>query len=120
NWRLLDCNSLVEKMRMRLKAMESGNVSATTRTMVNPEILGLMGKLATLWGDPPKRAYRRIPTEGTVAICVGMKAVSHFVSLEPKDPEAENTMLKSGITVPMRRPQFGEATDMPVFEYDVV
>jgi hypothetical protein len=120
NWRLLDCNALVEKMHLRLKAMESGNVSATTRTMVNPEMLALLGRLAILWGDPPKRAYRRIPTEGTVAICVGMKAVTHFVSLEPKDPEAEKAMLKNGITVPMRRPDFGEATDMPVFEYDVV
>lgn len=120
NWRILDCNPLVEKLRLRLKAMETGNVSATTRSLVNPEVLALLGRLAILWGDPPKRAYRRIPTEGTVAICVGMKAVSHFVSLEPKDPEAEKAMLKSGITVPMRRPDFGEATDMPVFEYDVV
>lgn len=121
NWRLLDCNPLVDRMRARLNAMETGNVSATTRSMAGPEMMALMAKLVTLWGDPPKRAYRRTPAEGTVAICVGMKAVSHFVSLEPKDPDAEAAMLKRGITVPMRRPDFGDATESaPVFEYDVV
>jgi hypothetical protein len=120
NWRLLDCNPLVDKVRMRLKAMETGNVSATTRTMVSPEVVALLGRLVTLWGDPPKRAYRRIPAEGTVAICVGMKAVTHFVALEPKDAEAEKANLRNGITMPMRRPDFGEGTDMPVFEYKVV
>jgi hypothetical protein len=120
-WRLLDCNPLVDKMRLRLNAMETGNVSATTRSMAGPETLALLRKLITLWGDPPKRAYRRVPATGTVAICMGLKAVTHFVSLEPRDPEAEKEMLQRGITVPMRRPDFGEGTDStPVFEYDVV
>ena len=64
--------------------------SATTRSLAGPDTLALLAKLVTLWGDPPKRSNRRDPTEGTVAICVGLKAVAQFVALEPKDPEARS------------------------------
>ena len=120
NWRLLDCNPLVEKVRLRLNALETGNVSATMRNAANPEMLGLLRKLTTLWGDPPKRAFRRDPSDGTVAICVGLKAVSQFVALEPEDPASEQSMLKRGITVPLKRPDFSELQETPVFEYDIV
>jgi hypothetical protein len=120
NWRILDCNPIVDKVRMRLGALESGNVSATMRSAAGPELLSMLRKLITLWGDPPKRAFRRNPSEGTVAICVGLKAVSHFVALEPKDPEGEQAILKRGITVPLKRPDFGDLEEMPVFEYDIV
>ena len=120
NWRLLDCNALVDKIRMRLNALETGNVSATTRSLVGPDSLALLAKLITLWGDPPKRANRRDPTTGTVAICVGLKAIAQFVALEPKDPEGEKELLKRGITVPLQRPDFSEVAEVPVFEYDLV
>ena len=120
NWRLLDCNPLVDKVRMRLNAVETGNVSATTKSLVTPDTLALLKKLVMLWGDPPKRANRRDPAEGSVAVCVGLKAVSWFVALEPKDAQAEKAMLQQGITVPLQRPDFSEAADMPVFEYDIV
>ena len=120
NWRLLDCNPIVEKVRMRLNAIETGNVSATTRSAASPELVALLRKLVTLWGDPPKRAFRRNPSEGTVAICVGMKAVSQFIAMEPKDPAADQSVLKRGITVPLQRPDFSELAETPVFEYDIV
>jgi hypothetical protein len=62
----------------------------------------MLGRLATLWGDPPKRSSRRNPSDSSVAICVGIKAVSHFVSFEPKmDAAAEAEALKRGITMPL-------------------
>ena len=120
NWRLLDCNPIVEKVRMRLTAIETGNVSATMRSAASPDLVALLRKLVILWGDPPKRASRRNPSDGTVAICVGLRAVSQFVAMEPKDPAAEQAMLKRGITMPLQRPEFGELGEASVFEYDIV
>jgi hypothetical protein len=62
----------------------------------------LLPKLISLWGDPPKRTSRRDAMETTVAICIGLKAVSHYVSLEPKiDPHAEAEKIRQGITIPL-------------------
>jgi hypothetical protein len=119
NWRLLDANPIAEKLRAKKQAAETGNVSATTSRALGPDGLALLAKLITLWGDPPKRAHRRNPGESTVAICVGLKAVSHFVSFEPKVDEAD--ALKRGITMPlMALPTDDASQPIPVFEWDVV
>lgn len=122
NWRLLDANPIVEKLRAKKQAAETGNVSATTRNALGPDGLALLAKLITLWGDPPKRAHRRNPGESTVAICVGLKAVGHFVSFEPRmDAEAQAEALKRGITMPLvALPTDDAAQPIPVFEWDVV
>ena len=122
NWRLLDANPIVDKLRAKKLAAETGNVSATMSKAMGPDGLALLGKLVTLWGDPPKRSERRNPTESTVAICVGLKAVGHFVSFEPKvDPQAEAEALKKGITMPlMALPTDDASQAIPVFEWDVV
>jgi hypothetical protein len=119
NWRLLDTNALVDKLRAKKTAAETGNVSATTSKALGPDGLAMLAKLITLWGDPPKRAHRRNPGDSTVAICVGLKAVSHFVSFEPRMDEAD--ALKRGITMPlMALPTDDASQPIPVFEWDVV
>ncbi|HYC37337.1 MAG TPA: hypothetical protein VEC19_13005 [Usitatibacter sp.] len=122
NWRLLDANPVVEKILMKKRAMETGQVSATLSKAMGPDGIALMAKLATLWGDPPKRTARRDPTKSTVALCVGMKAVTHFVSLEPKlDLATEDEMLRRGITMPLFALPMDDASQpIPVFEWDVV
>ncbi|MEO7743294.1 MAG: hypothetical protein ABIR98_10175 [Usitatibacter sp.] len=122
NWRLLDTNAIVDKLRMKKTAMETGNVSATMSKAMGPEGLALVAKLITLWGDPPKRSSRRDPAEMTVAIAAGLKAVSHFVSLEPKlDLATEDEMLRRGITMPLFALPMDDASQpIPVFEWDVV
>jgi hypothetical protein len=122
NWRLLDTNMLVEKLMLKKQAMETGNVSATMTKSMGPDGLALLGKLITLWGDPPKRAFRRHNMETTVAICVGLKAVSHFVSHEPPlDPSQEAEALRKGITMPLLALPTDDASQpIPVFEWDVV
>jgi hypothetical protein len=122
NWRLLDANPLVDKLMLRKQAMETGNVSATMSRMVGPDGLALIGRLATLWGDPPKRTSRRNPMETTVAICVGLKAVSHYISTEARiDPAAEQEALRTGITMPLPALPTDDASQpIPVFEWDVV
>ena len=122
NWRLLDANPLVDRLRQKKVAAETGNVSATMTKALGPDGLALLGRLITLWGDPPRRAHRRDPSDATVAICVGLKAVGHFVSFEPRlDAIAQADALKRGITMPMvALPTDDSAQPIPVFEWDVV
>jgi hypothetical protein len=118
NWRLLDANPIVDKLRARKLAIDSGNVSATMSRAVNPETLVLMGRLMTLWGDPPKRAYRRDAMDTSVAICVGLKSISHFIAHEA---EVEAEAIKAGITIPLLAvPNDEVSKSFPVFEWDVV
>ena len=122
NWRLLDTNPLVERMRARKNAHETGNVSQTMSRAVSPETLALLGKLVALWGNPPKRASRRDPIDTSVAICVGLKSVSHFVSLETHPPPpGEADALRAGITIPLLAvPDDETSRAFPVHEWDVV
>ena len=122
HWRLLDANALVDKLRVKKNAVESGNVSATMRSTMGPDGLALLRKLITLWGDPPKRAHRRVPSDDTVALCVGLKAVMHFLAFERQmDPEIQAKALKEGITLPMMAlPTDDGAQSIPVFEWRIV
>jgi hypothetical protein len=122
NYRLLDANPIVDKLRARKQAFDTGNVSATMSKSLTPDALALIGKLATLWGDPPKRAHRRDPMDTTVAICVGLKSISHYVAHEPRiDTKAEAAALKQGITIPlMAVPDDETSKQFPVFEWEVV
>ena len=122
NWRMLDANAIVDKLRQKKQAAETGQVSATLSKSLGPEGLALLGRLVTLWGDPPKRQQRRNPAETTVAICVGLKAIGHFVQFEPKlDAAAEAEALRKGVTMPlMALPTDDASQAVPVVEWDVV
>jgi cyclic-di-GMP-binding protein len=122
NWRLLDANPIAERLAQRREAIESGNVSATMTKATGPEGLALLAKLVTLWGDPPKRAYRRDPMETSVAICAGIRAISHFVSQQANiDPATEAKAIESGITLPLiTLPDDEISRGLQVNEWDVV
>ena len=121
NWRLFDTNALVEKLKTRKAALETGNVSATTSRMVGPDGLNLLAKLIVLWGDPPKRTSRRDPADGTVAICASLRAVGHFVALESQSAAEEAFRIKQGITIPLIViPDDEESRAIPVVEWQVV
>jgi len=121
NWRLLDANAIVDKLRARKNAHDTGNVSATLSRSVTPEALALMGRLITLWGDPPKRAHRRDPMEATVAVCVGLKAVGHFVTVDGSNDAATAQAIAAGVTIPLLRiPDDEESKAFPVVQWDVV
>ena len=122
NWRLLDANPIVDRLRARRQAVEAGNVSATTSKAMGPEMIILLGKLLALWGDPPKRTSRRDPMDTSVAICAGMRAITHFVAIEPKaDPAKEAQAIESGITIPLVFvPEDEVSKGMSVSEWDVV
>lgn len=122
NWRLLDTNPLVDKLKARKAAHDTGNVSQTTSRSMTTEGLVTLGKLITLWGDPPKRAYRRDPMDTSVAICFGLKSIGHFISTGTKaDTRGEAEVIRAGITIPLlAMPDDESAKQHPVFEWDVV
>ncbi len=122
NWRLLDANPLVDRLRQRKNAVETGNVSATMSKMTGADGLALLAKLIALWGDPPKRAYRRDPMDTTVAICAGLRTISHFVSQEAKiDIAAETEAIQKGITIPLISiPEDEVSKGLQVSEWEVV
>lgn len=121
NWRILDANALVDRLRARKEAIEKGNVSAATSKAMGRDGVMLLGKLVTLWGDPPKRTSRRDAMDSTVAICIGLKAVIHYVELERHDPQREAEMIRRGITVPLvSLPSDADARAYPVTEWEVV
>lgn len=122
NWRLLDANPVVDKLRAKKQAAETGNVSATMSKSMGPDGLAFLARLITLWGDPPKRMQQRDASQSTVAICVGLKAVGHFVAHEPRmEPAAEADALRRGITMPLTALPTDDASQaIPVFEWDTV
>jgi hypothetical protein len=124
NWRLLDNNPLVDKLRIRKQAVEAGNVSQTTSRSLGPEGIALLGKLITLWGEPPKRAHRRDPMEEmNVALCIGLKAIGHYVSASSAaaQAQAEVEAIALGRTVPLLLiPDDETSRQHPVAEWEVV
>jgi len=75
-----------------------------------------------LWGDPPKRAYRRDPSDMTVAICVGIKAIAHFVIHDSRiDASTRELAVRRGITVQMPALAMDEhQRPVPIHEWAVV
>lgn len=116
DWRLLDANALVERLRVR---QDEAIKRATVPAKAEAE---LIGKLTKLWGDPPKRTSRRDPGQNTVAISMGINGVGHFVSLQSRlDMEREDDQLKRGITMPLAPLPLDDAEQpIPVFEWEVV
>jgi hypothetical protein len=97
-------------------------VSAALKQSMGTDAMVLLPKLITLWGDPPKRAARRDEMDTSVAICIGLKAVTHYVSLEPRiDPKAEAEKIRQGITLPLISiVQDENSKSFPVNEWEVV
>ena len=79
-------------------------------------------KLLALWDGPPQRAFRREPADGSVAICVGVKPIAHFVAHDATaDGEAESKALREGITMPLRAlPEDEGGRLIPIHEWAVI
>ena len=107
NWRFLDANPVVERL------MESTS---------SDDGLELVARLVRLWSDPPQRVYRRDTSSGSVAICVGVKPIAHFVAHDAGgDEEAEAAALRDRLTMPLRAlPQDEAGQLIPIHEWNVV
>ncbi len=122
NWRLFDTNPIVDRIRQLKQAVTAGNVSAATSKAMGPEMIALFGKLVALWGDPPKRTSRRDPMDTSVAICAGLKAITHFLSVDVYSEERkEAEKISKGITIPLISvPDDDVSRGMNVNEWEVV
>ena len=122
NWRLFDTNPIVDRIRQLRQAVTAGNVSAATSKAVGPEMVALLAKLVALWGDPPKRTSRRDPMDTNVAICAGLKAITHFLSVDVYTEEVkESAKIAKGITIPLiSLPDDDVSRGMNVNEWEVV
>jgi hypothetical protein len=107
---IFDTTALVDELRAGLESEPAGEDRA------------LVTRLVGLWEDPPKRAFRRDPAQGSVAICVGVKPIAHFVAHDAEvDGEAETHALREGITMPLRAlPEDESGHAIPIHEWAVI
>ena len=97
---LVDPGRLVEKMQQRVRAQAGAATAAKSRA--THDLTDLITRLIRLWGDPPKRQFRRNPADSSVALCSGIKAISYFTDLASReDPEADAQAIRDGDTIPL-------------------
>lgn len=99
--RVVDPGRLVEKIQQRLRAQSATGVS-TAKSRATHDLADLTARLIRLWGDPPKRQFRRNPADSAVALCSGIKAITHFTDLASReDPEGDAQAIRDGDTIPL-------------------
>lgn len=99
--RLVHPGRLVEKIQQRARA-QAGPGGAATKSRATHDVTDLIQRLIRLWGDPPKRQFRRNSVDSSVALCSGIKAISYFTNLAAnEDPEADAQAIRDGDTIPL-------------------
>ena len=103
--RLIDPTRLVDKLQQRRRAQNSaggGSGQSAANSRANHDLADLQQRLIRLWGDPPKRQFRRNQAESSVALCAGVKAIAYFTELAANDdPEADAKAIRDGDTIPL-------------------
>ncbi len=98
--RLVDSTRLVERLQTKLKA--GANAVSAAKSRATHDVNDLIGRLVRLWGDPPKRQFRRTPSESGVALCAGIKAISYFTELAANESNnADLDAIREGRTIPL-------------------
>lgn len=118
--RLVDLSKLVEKLRQKLQQLSANKEAAKAKGA--HETFDLLTRLTRLWGDPPKRQFRRNPADSGVAVCSGIKAIAYFSGLALKeDPETDARIIAAGGTVPLLKiPNDSLSQAMGVEEWNVL
>lgn len=118
--RILDANPVVDRLRARRAALRAVPASSSKARTTTDEA-ALIEKLLALWGDPPRRGFRRGASQSSVAICVGLSAVRHFVAKEALDEATQADAIHRGITMPLLAIADGLAPEAhPLLEWDIV
>ncbi len=102
--RVIYAGKLVERLQQKLRAASSGAAGAANaaKGRATHDLSDLYMRLSRLWGDPPKRQFRRNPAESPVALCAGIKAVAYFAEMASnEDPEADAQAIRDGDTIPL-------------------
>jgi cyclic-di-GMP-binding protein len=99
--RLVEPIKLVDKLQSKIKAANN-NTSSAAKSRATHDLVDLMGRLVRLWGDPPKRQFRRNPADTGVAVCAGIKALGYFAELAANEsPEDDAEAIREGRTIPL-------------------
>jgi hypothetical protein len=99
--RALDIGRLLERLKQRPQT-QAGRSEVPAKSRTTHDATDLIGRLARLWGDPPKRQFRRNSAETSVALCSGIKAIAYFAELgEKEEPPVEAASIRSGTTLPL-------------------
>lgn len=113
--RFLDAGGLAQMLRMRSAASALSSAADERAT--------LAARVAGFLDDPPRRALLREAANGSVAICVGVKPIAHFVAHEAAadEAEAEEAALRQGLTMPVRAlPEDDAGRLIPIHEWAVL
>jgi cyclic-di-GMP-binding protein len=105
-----------------VRVFDTSGVVDAARGSAGAEAQAFVAKLLTLWDGPPRRAFRREAADGSVAICVGVKPIAHFVAHDAAaDGEAETKALREGLTMPLRTlPEDEGGRMIPIHEWAVI
>lgn len=117
--RLIDPTRLVDRLSQKLKAAGNAN---SAKSRATHDLNDLIARLLRLWGDPPKRQFRRNPADSGVALCSGIKAISYFAELAAtENPEADAEAIREGRTIPLLKiPQDPMSQMIGVEEWQVL
>lgn len=120
--RLIDSTRLVDRVVQRSKAGTTGGSVTAAKSRATHDLNDLMGRLARHWGDPPKRQFRRNPSDTGVAVCAGVKAITYFAELATNEnPEADAEAIREGRTIPLLRiPQDETSQAIGVEEWQIL
>ena len=120
--RLVDPTRLVEKLQQRIRNQSGPGGAAAAKSRATHDLTDLIHRLIRLWGDPPKRQFRRNPSDSAVALCSGIKAISYFTDLASReDPEADAQAIREGRTIPLLKiPQDAMSQMIGVEEWHVL
>ena len=100
--RLIDPTRLVAKLQQRVRAQSGSAANSAAKSRATHDLTDLQQRLIRLWGDPPKRQFRRNPADSSVALCCGIKAIAYFSELATnEDPEADAKAIRDGDTIPL-------------------
>ena len=100
--RLIDPTRLVEKLQQRVRAQTGAGGNTAAKSRATHDLADLQQRLIRLWGDPPKRQFRRNPADSAIALCSGIKAIAYFTELATtEDPEADAKAIRDGDTIPL-------------------
>jgi hypothetical protein len=117
--RILDANGVIDRLRARRAALRETPASRPEARAAAAEV-ALIEKLMGLWGDPPRRGFRRETSESTVAICIGLESVRHFIANEAAHDAAQADAIHRGITMPLLTVDDDAPGAHPVLEWEVV
>lgn len=119
--RVVDPSRLVEKIQQRHRA-QSGAGASSAKSRATHDLTDLTMRLIRLWGDPPKRQFRRNPADSAVALCSGIKAICHFTDLAShEDPEADAQAIRDGDTIPLLKiPQDSTSQSIGIEQWHVL